>query len=87
VTSLLPTVVGETRQQALNALRPGLAFYAGFFSRYNRLMAEHGFAEEAAAIASPRSRGDRWRVRGGEPNWSLPSHDARGHMRLSPPKH
>jgi 5,10-methylenetetrahydromethanopterin reductase len=29
-TSLLPIVVGETRQQALNALRPGLAFYAGF---------------------------------------------------------
>src|SRR5215469_17065545 len=37
VTSLLPTAVGETRQQALDALRPGLAFYAGFFPRYNRL--------------------------------------------------
>src|SRR5439155_14700134 len=31
----------------------------GFFPRYNRLMAEHGFAEEAAAIAEAWLRGDR----------------------------
>ena len=30
--------------EALAELRPGLAFYAGFFPRYNRMMAEHGFA-------------------------------------------
>jgi probable F420-dependent oxidoreductase len=59
VTSLLPTAVGETRQQALDALRPGLAFYAGFFPRYNRLIAEHGFATEAGAIAAAWTRGDR----------------------------
>jgi probable F420-dependent oxidoreductase len=59
VTSLLPTVVAESRREALDALRPGLAFYAGFFPRYNRLMAEHGFAEEAAAIAEAWSRGDQ----------------------------
>jgi alkanesulfonate monooxygenase SsuD/methylene tetrahydromethanopterin reductase-like flavin-dependent oxidoreductase (luciferase family) len=59
VTSLLPTAIGETRQQALDTLRPGLAFYAGFFPRYNRLMAEHGFAQEAAAIAAAWARGDR----------------------------
>jgi len=59
VTSLLPTVVAESRREALDALRPGLAFYAGFFPRYNRLMAGHGFAEEAAAIAAAWSRGDR----------------------------
>jgi alkanesulfonate monooxygenase SsuD/methylene tetrahydromethanopterin reductase-like flavin-dependent oxidoreductase (luciferase family) len=58
VTSLLPTVVADSRREALDALRPGLAFYAGFFPRYNRLMAEHGFAEEAAAIAEAWSRGD-----------------------------
>ena len=40
-------------------MRPGLAFYAGFFPRYNRLMAEHGFAEEAAAIAAAWAEGDR----------------------------
>jgi len=59
VTSLLPTAVGSTRKEALDALRPGLAFYAGFFPRYNRMMAEHGFRDEAAAIAAAWSRGDR----------------------------
>jgi len=59
VASLLPTAVGETREAALNALRPGLAFYTGFFPRYNRMMAEHGFADEAAAIAAAWARGDR----------------------------
>ena len=51
VTTLLSTSVGETRDAALAALRPGFAFYAGFFPRYNRMMAEHGFVD--------RSRGDR----------------------------
>jgi alkanesulfonate monooxygenase SsuD/methylene tetrahydromethanopterin reductase-like flavin-dependent oxidoreductase (luciferase family) len=59
VTTLLPAAVGETRREALDALRPGLAFYAGFFPRYNRMMAAHGFVEEAAAIAAAWSRGDR----------------------------
>jgi len=36
VTTLLPAAVGETRREALDALRPGLAFYAGFFPRYDR---------------------------------------------------
>ena len=59
VTSLLPTSVATTRDAALAALRPGLAFYCGFFPRYNRMMAEHGFATEAAAIALAWARGDR----------------------------
>jgi probable F420-dependent oxidoreductase len=59
VTTLLPTAVGETREAALAVLRPGLAFYAGFFPRYNQLMAAHGFAAEAAAIAAAWARGDR----------------------------
>ncbi len=59
LTTLLPTAVGQTRREALDVLRPGLAFYAGFFPRYNRMMAEHGFADEAAAIAKAWSRGDR----------------------------
>ena len=59
LTTLLPTAVGETRREALDTLRPGLAFYAGFFPRYNRLMAEQGFAAEAATIAEAWSRGDR----------------------------
>jgi alkanesulfonate monooxygenase SsuD/methylene tetrahydromethanopterin reductase-like flavin-dependent oxidoreductase (luciferase family) len=59
VTTLLPTAVSESREAAIATLRPGLAFYAGFFPRYNRLMAEHGFAAEAAAIAASWARGDR----------------------------
>src|SRR3954447_18171011 len=58
VTSLLPTSVGDTKEAALATLRPGIAFYAGFFPRYNRMMAEHGFAAEAAAIAEAWRRGD-----------------------------
>jgi probable F420-dependent oxidoreductase len=59
VTTLLPAAVAEGRAEALDTLRPGLAFYAGFFPRYNRMMVEHGYVEEAMAIASAWSRGDR----------------------------
>ncbi len=59
LAALLPTIVADTRQEALAQLRPGLAFYAGFFPRYNRMMAEHGFTAEAAAIAEAWTRGDR----------------------------
>jgi alkanesulfonate monooxygenase SsuD/methylene tetrahydromethanopterin reductase-like flavin-dependent oxidoreductase (luciferase family) len=59
VTSLLPTSIADTRGSALDALRPGVAFYSGFFPRYNRMMTEHGFAPEAAAIAEAWGRGDR----------------------------
>ena len=59
VSSLLPAIVADSRETALAALRPGLAFYAGFFPRYNRMMAEHGFPAEAAAIAEAWARGDR----------------------------
>ena len=58
VTTLLQTSVADTRDAALAALRPGLAFYLGFFPRYNRMMAEHGFPDEAAAIAEAWARGD-----------------------------
>ena len=50
ITSLLPASVGNTRDAALAVLRPGIAFYCGFFPRYNRMMAAHGFVTEAAAI-------------------------------------
>ena len=58
VTSLLPASVSPDREAALAAARPGLAFYAGFFPRYNRLLAESGFAEEAAAVAKAWATGD-----------------------------
>ena len=47
------------REAALATLRPGVALYAGYFPRYNRLMAEHGFVSEAAEIAAAWTRGDR----------------------------
>lgn len=59
VTSLLPVSVAETRTDAMDSMRPGIAFYAGFFPRYNRLIAEHGFEKEAQAIAAAWVRGDR----------------------------
>ena len=59
ITTLLQTSVNDSRDAALTALRPGLAFYLGFFPRYNKMMAEHGFAAEAAAIAEAWARGDR----------------------------
>ena len=58
ITSLLPASVGNTRDAALAVLRPGIAFYCGFFPRYNRMMAAHGFVTEAAAIAAAWARGD-----------------------------
>jgi len=59
ITSLLPTSVCDTREAALAALRPGIAFYMGFFPRYNRMMAEHGFAADATAVAEAWARGDK----------------------------
>ena len=59
IASLLPTSVAADRSDAFAAARPGLAFYAGFFPRYNRLIAESGFEQEAAAIARAWAAGDR----------------------------
>ena len=58
MTSLLPCAVGETRSQAMDELRPGIAQYAGFFPRYNRLMAESGFEAAAQEIADAWAAGD-----------------------------
>lgn len=58
ITSLLPASVSSDREAALAAARPGLAFYAGFFPRYNRLIAESGFPDEAARVARARAAGD-----------------------------
>ena len=59
IASLLPASVASDRKAALAAARPGLAFYAGFFPRYNRLLAESGFPDEAAAVAKAWAAGDR----------------------------
>jgi alkanesulfonate monooxygenase SsuD/methylene tetrahydromethanopterin reductase-like flavin-dependent oxidoreductase (luciferase family) len=59
IATLLPTAVANRREDALDVLRPGVALYAGFFPRYNQLMAAHGFGAEAATIADAWRRGDR----------------------------
>ena len=58
VTSLLPTAVADSRAEAMEMMRPGLALYAGFFPRYNKLIASHGFEQEAADIAAAFQKGD-----------------------------
>lgn len=58
VTTLLPTAVADSIEEAREQIRPGLALYAGFFPRYNQLLAEHGFDGEAAAIAAAWTSGD-----------------------------
>jgi probable F420-dependent oxidoreductase len=57
ITSLLPCYVTNDRRQAFDAMRPAVAFYGGFFPRYNRLMAESGFPEVAQAIKAAWDRG------------------------------
>lgn len=55
------TRVRETVEVIRRLLQDGRVSYRGetVHIRYNRMMAEHGFVEEAAAIAAAWSRGDR----------------------------
>jgi probable F420-dependent oxidoreductase len=57
ITSLLPCYVTNDRRQAFDAMRAAVAFYGGFFPRYNRLMAESGFPEAARAIKAAWDQG------------------------------
>jgi len=59
IASLIPCAVAASRREALQILRPGIALYAGFFPRYNRLLAESGFPEAVRAIKAAWDRGDR----------------------------
>lgn len=59
ITSLLPTAVSDDRAEAFDRMRPGLAFYVGFFPRYRRLIAESGFPDETTRIAEAFARGDQ----------------------------
>ncbi len=59
ITSLLPCVIAERRAEALERMRPAVAMYAGFFPRYNRLLAEAGFPDAARAIQAAWQAGDR----------------------------
>jgi probable F420-dependent oxidoreductase len=59
VVSLLPCYVAPSRAEARDRMRPAVALYAGFFPRYNRLLAESGFPEAAHAIKQVWDAGDR----------------------------
>ncbi len=59
IVALLPCSMSENQGEAIDRLRPTAAFYAGFFPRYNRLMAESGFPEEAKAVRAAWLKGDR----------------------------
>jgi probable F420-dependent oxidoreductase len=59
VASLIPCAVADTAAAARDALRPAVGLYAGFFPRYNRLLAETGFGEAVRAIKAAYDRGGR----------------------------
>jgi probable F420-dependent oxidoreductase len=59
VASLIPCAVADTVAAAREALRPAVGLYAGFFPRYNRLLAEAGFGDAVAAIKAAFDRGGR----------------------------
>ena len=59
IASLIPCAVAVDRREALDILRPGVALYAGYFPRYNRLLAESGFPEAVRAIKAAWDGGDR----------------------------
>jgi probable F420-dependent oxidoreductase len=59
VASLIPCAVADTAAAARDALRPSVGLYAGFFPRYNRLLAETGFGEAVRAIKAAYDRGGR----------------------------
>jgi alkanesulfonate monooxygenase SsuD/methylene tetrahydromethanopterin reductase-like flavin-dependent oxidoreductase (luciferase family) len=59
VASLIPCAVADTAAAAREAMRPAVGLYAGFFPRYNRLLAEAGFGEAVRAIKEAFDRGGR----------------------------
>jgi alkanesulfonate monooxygenase SsuD/methylene tetrahydromethanopterin reductase-like flavin-dependent oxidoreductase (luciferase family) len=59
VASLIPCAVAQTAVAARDALRPAVGLYAGFFPRYNRLLAEAGFGDAVRDIKEAFDRGGR----------------------------
>jgi alkanesulfonate monooxygenase SsuD/methylene tetrahydromethanopterin reductase-like flavin-dependent oxidoreductase (luciferase family) len=62
MTTLLGCAIGDDLAEARQRLKPGVALYAGFFPRYNRLLAESGFEQAASGIRDAWQRGDRARA-------------------------
>ena len=59
VASLIPCAVADSAAAARDLMRPAVGLYAGFFPRYNRLLAETGFGEAVRSIKEAYDRGGR----------------------------
>ena len=59
IADLITTVVSTDAPADLEGIRKATAFYAGFFPRYNRALAQNGFPDEAAAIRAAYLEGKR----------------------------
>jgi len=59
VASLIPCAVADTTAAARDLMRPAVGLYAGFFPRYNRLLAETGFSDAVRTIKDAYDRGGR----------------------------
>ena len=59
IGSLIPCAVADTAAAARDLMRPSVGLYAGFFPRYNRLLAEAGFGDAVREIRSAFERGGR----------------------------
>jgi 5,10-methylenetetrahydromethanopterin reductase len=62
IASLLPASVARDRKTAYDRVRPVLAFYVGYFPRYQRVAREAGFGSAVDAIAEASKRGDSERT-------------------------
>jgi 5,10-methylenetetrahydromethanopterin reductase len=62
IASLMPASVAKDRKSAYDRVRPVLAFYLGYFPRYQRVAREAGFGAAVDAIAEASSRGDAERT-------------------------
>ena len=59
IADLITTVVSHNGAPDLEGIRKATAFYAGFFPRYNRTLAQNGFPDEATAIRAAYLEGKR----------------------------
>lgn len=59
ITSLLSCSISKDAASAKKGMKGLIAFYCGFFPRYNRVFAEAGFAKEAEVIKEAWDRGDK----------------------------
>ena len=78
LASLIPCYVARDQQTAFDGMRNAVAFYAGFFPRYNRLLAEAGFADAVAGIKEAFDAGDRAEAARREPDELMAAISAAG---------